>query len=131
MLKEVGASGQISLGKKYAGQLFDVQFIEDGRVELTPVKVVPAVQERPAGYTEGNDWPTPEHMVRRKTGAARTPARMEQARTRWENENKEAIEAMNQRIAGIGSMAQRLHAWRKDRLAPEPANAPTPGSRNA
>ena len=73
MLKEVGASGQISLGKKYAGQLFDVQFIEDGRVELTPVKVVPAVQERPAGYTEGNDWPTPEHMVRRKTGAARTP----------------------------------------------------------
>lgn len=56
---------------------------------------------------------------------------MEQARTRWEDENKEAIEAMNQRIAGIGSMAQRLHAWRKDRLAPEPANAPTPGSRNA
>jgi hypothetical protein len=24
MLKEVGASGQISLGKKYAGRLFDV-----------------------------------------------------------------------------------------------------------
>ena len=25
MLKEVGASGQISLGKKYAGQLFEVE----------------------------------------------------------------------------------------------------------
>ena len=36
MLKEVGASGQISLGKKYAGQLFDVVFAPNGRVELVP-----------------------------------------------------------------------------------------------
>ena len=41
MLKEVGASGQISLGKKYAGQLFDVVFAPDGRVELVPMKAVP------------------------------------------------------------------------------------------
>ena len=38
MLKEVGASGQISLGKKYAGQLFDVVFYPDGRVELVLMK---------------------------------------------------------------------------------------------
>jgi hypothetical protein len=44
MLKEVGASGQISLGKKYAGQLFDMQIAADGAVTLTPVKVVPVVQ---------------------------------------------------------------------------------------
>ena len=45
MLKEVGASGQISLGKKYAGQLFDVQTAPDGTITLQPVKVVPMVQE--------------------------------------------------------------------------------------
>ena len=45
MLKEVGASGQISLGKKYAGQLFDVVFAPDGRVELVPMKAVPTVRE--------------------------------------------------------------------------------------
>ena len=53
MLKEVGASGQISLGKKYAGQLFDVQTAADGTITLMPVKVVPAtltVQEEPARY---------------------------------------------------------------------------------
>ena len=31
MLKEVGASGQISLGKRFAGQLFEVTFHDDGR----------------------------------------------------------------------------------------------------
>ena len=41
MLKEVGASGQISLGKKYAGQLFDLQTLEDGSIVMRPVKVVP------------------------------------------------------------------------------------------
>ena len=50
MLKEVGASGQISLGKKYAGQLFDLQTADDGSLKLTPVKVVPVVQETQAEY---------------------------------------------------------------------------------
>ncbi len=43
MLKEVGASGQISLGKRFAGQLFDVQFLETGAVQMMPVRVVPAI----------------------------------------------------------------------------------------
>lgn len=54
MLKEVGASGQISLGKRYAGQLFEVQTAADGTITLMPVKVVPAplhAQEKPARYT--------------------------------------------------------------------------------
>ena len=42
MLKEVGASGQISLGKRFAGQLFDVVFHADGRVEMLPMRAVPA-----------------------------------------------------------------------------------------
>jgi hypothetical protein len=43
MLKEVGASGQISLGKKFAGQLFDVSFLETGEVQMKPVRVVSAI----------------------------------------------------------------------------------------
>ena len=122
MLKEVGASGQISLGKKYAGQLFEVQTAPDGTITLQPVKVVPApltVQEEPARYaatsTSGDGWLTPERLARRAAAAARSPAEMEAARTQWEEENKEAIEAMNQRMAKIGSMGRRIHEWRKSK----------------
>lgn len=119
MLKEVGASGQISLGKKYAGQLFDVQTAADGTITLQPVKVVPMVQEEAPAYltpspsASGDGWLTPERLARRAAAAARSPAEMEAARTQWEEENKEAIAAMNQRMAKIGSMARRIHEWRK------------------
>lgn len=42
MLKSVGASGQLSLGKKYAGQYFSVEALEGGALLLKPMKVVPA-----------------------------------------------------------------------------------------
>ena len=48
MFKEVGASGQISLGKKYAGRMFDMSLAADGRITLVPVQVVPMGQETPA-----------------------------------------------------------------------------------
>lgn len=59
MLKEVGTSGQISLGKKYAGQLFDVSTEPDNTIVLRPVKVVPvsAVVQTPspaASWAEDN-----------------------------------------------------------------------------
>jgi len=121
MLKEVGASGQISLGKKYAGQLFKVQQAPDGTITLIPVKVVPAphtVEEKTASYqtappVKGDGWLTPERLARRAVAAARSPAEVDAARTQWEEENKEAIDAMNQRMANIGSMARRIHEWRK------------------
>jgi len=121
MLKEVGASGQISLGKKYAGQLFQVQQASDGTITLMPVKVVPAphtVEEKTASYpaarpVKGDAGLTPERLARRAAAAARSPAEVDAARTQWEEENKEAIEAMNQRMANIGSMARRIHEWRK------------------
>ena len=108
MLKEVGASGQISLGKKYAGQLFDVVFYPDGRVEMVPMKVVPTVQasasdsppsatpphtvqEEAAAYRVGDGWLTPERLAARKAAYARTPEEIETARNQWEAENKEAI----------------------------------------
>jgi Post-segregation antitoxin CcdA len=60
MLKEVGASGQISLGKKFAGQLFDVSFLETGEVQMKPVRVVsamPTVGTKPAALqAEDAQW---------------------------------------------------------------------------
>lgn len=41
MLKMVGNSGQFSLGKKYAGQYFEVEQQPDGAVLLRPMKIVP------------------------------------------------------------------------------------------
>lgn len=58
MLKEVGASGQISLGKRYAGQLFEVSTEPDNTIVLRPVKVVPvsAVVQTPAPATQNSQW---------------------------------------------------------------------------
>ena len=132
MLKEVGASGQISLGKKYAGQLFDVVFAPDGRVELVPMKAVPTVgeasafqypasappvqhtaQDITAAYRVGDGWLTPERLAARKAAYQRTPEEFNAAREKWEEENKDAIEAMNERVAKLGSMARRIHEWKK------------------
>ena len=41
MLKMVGSSGQLSLGKKYAGKYFQVEHMEGGAVLLRPMKLVP------------------------------------------------------------------------------------------
>ena len=41
MLKMVGTSGQISLGKKYAGKYFEVREQEDGAIVMTPMRVIP------------------------------------------------------------------------------------------
>ena len=132
MLKEVGASGQISLGIKFAGQLFDMVFYPDGRVELVPMKAVPIVnettpfqypaaayapqhmvQDLAATYRVGDGWLTPERLAARQAAYERTPEQFNAARDKWEAENKDAIEAMNQRVAKIGSMGKRIHEWRK------------------
>ena len=122
MLKEVGASGQISLGKKFAGQLFDLTVQADGCIVLQPVRVVPVapnVQEQPAVYNASlaspasGGWLTPERLASRAAAAARSPTEVEAARTQWEEENKEAIEAFNTRMRKVGSMGRRVHEWRK------------------
>lgn len=130
MLKEVGASGQISLGKKYAGQLFDVVFYPDGRVELVPMKVVPAVQastlaalpsgtqshgvqEESSTYRVGDGWLTPERLAARKAARERSPEETERLIAQWETENKDTIDAYNRRIEREGSMGWRIYEWRK------------------
>jgi hypothetical protein len=42
--KTVGKSGQISLGKSYAGKPFRLERFEDGRIVLTAVSMVPDSQ---------------------------------------------------------------------------------------
>ena len=42
--KVVGKSGQISLGKRYAGKTLELQRLEDGSLVLRPVAVVPESQ---------------------------------------------------------------------------------------
>jgi hypothetical protein len=109
MLKEVGASGQISLGKKYAGRLFEMQVAEDGCVTLSPVQVVPLVQEELALY--GVNVASAGRRLR--PSGPRPERDPVAAHAQWEADNRDAIEAMDQRLATIGSMAQRVQAWRK------------------
>ena len=120
MLKEVGASGQISLGKKYAGQLFDMVVYSDGRVELVPMKAVPTVQsaqERVGEYRVGDGWLTPERLAARKTAQERSTE--EQSLSPLEK--KDAIDAYNRRIEREGSMGWRVYELRKKQA---PHNAP-------
>jgi hypothetical protein len=41
MLKMVGTSGQLSLGKQYAGRYFDITVQPDGTIVLKPMRVIP------------------------------------------------------------------------------------------
>ena len=44
MLKMVGNSGQLSLGKKFAGRYFQVEHQPDGAVLLRPMTLIPAAE---------------------------------------------------------------------------------------
>jgi len=97
MLKEVGTSGQISLGKKFAGRLFDVIVHPDERFELIPMKAVPAnraPEQRPVVVADG--WLPPG-------GYAQC--------SQWALENRMALEAYAQRIAQDGTAAEQLQHY--------------------
>lgn len=40
MLKTVGASGQLTLGKKYSGRHFELEELTSGEIVLRPVRLV-------------------------------------------------------------------------------------------
>ncbi len=99
MLKEVGTSGQISLGKKYAGQLFDMQWAPDGSLSLTPVKVVPmaaAVHETQAAYRAG--------------------AVAQQTTQEWAQAHAPEIAQYNQWASQNEPYSQRVRRWRESAL---------------
>ena len=104
MLKEVGASGQISLGKKFAGQLYDAVFHQDGRVELLPMKVVPAtpqVREHVATY--------PAKTPERDATAAISGAENQQ----WVADHAAEIAQYNAWACGREPYSQRVRRWRQ------------------
>ena len=97
MLKEVGASGQISLGKRFAGQLFDVVFHPDGRVEMLPMRAVPARLPVVAADVQAPDgWLPPG-------GYSSSNA--------WALENRAALDAYAQRVDRDGTAAEQMQAW--------------------
>jgi len=100
MLKEVGASGQISLGKKYAGQLFDMEIQPDGTIVMRPVKVVPAtlaVQEPQAPYGQ-----VPQQQ-----------AQLKQAVGDWAQTHAAEIDQYNAWAAQREPYSQRVRRWRE------------------
>ena len=99
MLKEVGASGQISLGKKFAGRLFDVVIHDDERFELFPMKVVPQSRPsakllEPASATDG--WLPPGGYTQC---------------SQWALDNREALTAYAQQIDDEGTAAEQLEKY--------------------
>ena len=97
MLKEVGSSGQISLGKKHAGKLYEVTAHEDGRFELIPVRVVPATARRAAPLVEAADgWLPPGGY----DGA-----------TQWALDNREALEQHAAHVEEAGTAAEQLQRY--------------------
>lgn len=100
MLKEVGASGQISLGKKFAGRLFDVIIHPDERFELIPMKAVPVSRApEPGSVMVADGWLPPG-------GYAQC--------TQWALDNRVALEAYAQRIARDGTAAEQLQQYLAD-----------------
>jgi hypothetical protein len=104
MLKEVGASGQISLGKRLAGQLFDVVFHPDGRVELLPMRAVAMAPEVPVSVGAASDgWQPPGGY-----GGC----------TQWALDNRAALEAYAQGIEQNGTAADQLQRFLAEPPAP-------------
>jgi len=101
MLKEVGSSGQISLGKRFAKQLFEVVFHPDGRVELLPMRVVPTGRPLPARAVAAADgWLPPGGY-----GAC----------TQWALDNRAALEEYAQHVERDGTAAEQLEQFLANR----------------
>lgn len=100
MLKEVGNSGQISLGKKYAGQPFDVIAHPDGRFELIPVRVVASADPKQPDIVHAPDGWLP-------------PGGYESC-TQWALENRQALDQYAQRIEEEGTAAEQLQRFLAD-----------------
>ena len=140
MLKEVGASGQISLGKKYAGQLFDMVFYADGRVELVPMKVVPTVQasvassagaanagvqEEAAAYRVGDGWLTPERLAAHRVEAEPTRDSSKlQSNREWAEAHAADIEQYNAWAGQREPYSQRVRRWREASGTAQPPGQP-------
>lgn len=104
MLKEVGTSGQISLGKRLAGQLFDVVFHPDGRIEMLPMRAVAVAREVPPVFGVALDgW--------------RPPGGYDGC-SQWALDNRAALEAYAQRVELQGTAAEQLQTFLQEQSEP-------------
>jgi hypothetical protein len=104
MLKEVGASGQISLGKRLAGQLFDVVFHPDGRVEMLPMRAVAMARDAPVVFGTASDgWKPPGGYDNCN---------------QWALDNRAALEAYAAGIHQHGTAADQLQNFMLDSSPP-------------
>ena len=97
MLKEVGASGLISLGKKYAGRTFDVIAHAGGRLELIPVRLEASASHGPSQIVQSSDGWLP-------------PGGYDDC-TRWTLDNREALEQYARRVEEEGTAAEQLQRF--------------------
>lgn len=104
MLKEVGTSGQISLGKRLAGQLFDVVFHPDGRIEMLPMRAVAVAREVPPVFGVALDgWKPPGGY---------------DGCSQWALDNRAALEAYAQRVELQGTAAEQLQTFLQEQSEP-------------
>lgn len=97
MLKEVGASGQISLGKKYAGRLFDVILHPDDRFELIPVRIVATAAAHAPQIVQAPDgWVPPGGY---------------DGCTKWALDNRDALARYARQIEEEGTAAEQLRRF--------------------
>ena len=99
MLKKVGASGQISLGKRFAGQLFEMVVHADERVELIPMKLVPGGRSPAVEPTPDEGWLPPGGYTHASA---------------WALENRKALEDYAARIAEHGTAAEQMQQYLQD-----------------
>ena len=98
MLEKVDSAGLIALGKRFAGQLFNVHLKDDGVLVLEPM--TNATSDAQAGRVDEVA----------KTDAA----------DRWLEENRTRIEAYNAWADQRPSFSASVHAWRRARAEVQP-----------
>ena len=96
MVKEVGASGQILLGERFAGMRFDVIQHPDNRIELIPVCNVPP----PATLA-----PIPQSLD------GWVPPGGYDSCTQWALDNREALEHYARQVEQEGTAAEQLQRF--------------------
>lgn len=89
MLKMVGTSGQLSLGKKYAGKYFELTEQEDGSITMVPMRMIP----------EAEAWLHKPVMQERLTQA-----------TQWMQDHPPAETNLDEFLAGIEARRQTKDA---------------------
>lgn len=97
MLKEVGASGQISLGEEYAGRLYDVVIHPGDRFELIPVRGGAATSPQAPQIVQAPDGWLP-------------PGGYDEC-TQWALDNRDALEQYARQVEQDGTAAEQLQRF--------------------